>query len=175
MLIIDKDGKPHEHPPAEIAQLLLNDGGREVTQEEFTARQAEMNTPPTETLDELKSSKQDDINNKYSSAVKAAQCKYSQCEAGTWDVQYAEATAYVADNLAYTPFIDCMIECQSTRSKDQLCNDIIANAVKWKEYVGALTGQRVEKFDLISAATSASEVDAVSSDFTIPEISLIDK
>ena len=85
---------------------------------------------------------------------------YPDDERLTFDKQEAEARAWLADSSASTPFVDALAAGRQME-KAELVSRIIAKADAFALASGSLTGQRQRYEDLLDAAETAEEVEAI--------------
>lgn len=82
--------------------------------------------------------------------------EYGAMERTGWDQQYAEATAYEADNAADVPMLTAMAAARSVEVA-YLAGRIIANRATWIAVYGAVIGTRQAYQDVLDAAVAAYE------------------
>lgn len=120
------------------------------------------------TVEELKITKLSEINVKYDAAASSLVATYPQTELLTFDKQEAEARAWLADSSAETPLVDALAEGRGM-DKAELVRRIIAKADAFALSTGYLTGQRQRYEDLLDAATTAEEVEAIVPEYVMPQ------
>ena len=93
--------------------------------------------------------------------------EYGRWETATWDQQYAEAVALMADPAASVPLIAALAQ---ARGMDvaTLAQRIIRNREAWSVLTGNVIGQRLAIVDRINAATTVDEVLVVDVTITLP-------
>ena len=121
---------------------------------------------PEKPFSQLKIEKLNEINALYQQAIATLTPTYPDDERLTFDKQEQEARAWLADNSTSTPFIDALAAGRQM-DKAELVNRIIAKADAFALASGRLTGQRQRYEDLLDAAETAEEVEAI-----VPEYSL---
>lgn len=171
------------------ARRLLNLGARELTQKEIS--DAGMTgyehlvspentsispdgvlkfTPPNPPgLPELKAAKLSEVNSAYQQAIATLTPGYPDDERLTFDKQEAEARAWLADNSAFTPFVDALAAGRKM-DKAELVSRIIAKADAFAVASGLLTGQRQRYEDLLDAASTAEAVEAIVPQYSLPGV-----
>jgi hypothetical protein len=90
------------------------------------------------------------INAAYTAAVEAQTEGYPEDEVRSWPKQEAEASAWLQDSNAPTPWIDSAAAGRGV-SKVELIDRIIANAFLFAPMHGQLTGKRQRLCDQIAA------------------------
>lgn len=121
---------------------------------------------PEKPFSQLKIEKLNEINGAYQQAIADMTPGYPDDERLTFDKQEQEARAWLADDTALTPFIDALAAGRQM-DKAELVKRIIAKADAFAIASGSLTGQRQRYEDLLDAAETAEEVEAI-----VPEYSL---
>lgn len=115
---------------------------------------------PQLSIEHIKETKLYEINVAYNEATSTLVASYPQNELLTFDKQEAEARAWIADNAVETPLVD-MLAAGRQMDKAELVNRIIAKADAFALAVGYLTGQRQRYEDMLDAAKTAEEVEAI--------------
>lgn len=123
---------------------------------------------PTKPLDTIKEEKLSEINSAYNSVTSALVATYPRTELLTFDKQETEARAWTADRATETPLVD-MLAAGRQMDKAELVRRIIAKADAFAVATGYLTGQRQRYEDLLDAATTAEEVEAIVPEYKLPE------
>lgn len=100
------------------------------------------------------------LNSEYETRVQNLALGYSSFERESWPVQTAEATAYSADPLAPTPWLDAASAARGI-DKAELAARVIAMDTAYRQIHGALTGHRQKLWDQIYAAQTADELTAI--------------
>lgn len=121
---------------------------------------------PEKPFSQLKIEKLNEINAAYQQAIATLTPTYPDDERLTFDKQEQEARAWQADNSTSTPFVDALASGRQM-DKAELVSRIIAKADAFALASGSLTGQRQRYEDLLDAAETAEEVEAI-----VPEYSL---
>lgn len=121
---------------------------------------------PEKPFSQLKIEKLNEINAAYQQAIATLTPTYPDDERLTFDKQEQEARAWQADNSTSTPFVDALASGRQM-DKAELVSRIIAKADAFAIASGSLTGQRQRYEDLLDAAETAEEVEAI-----VPEYSL---
>lgn len=124
--------------------------------------------PQEKTLEEIKTEKLTEINSAYDTATSSLVSTYPQTEILTFDKQEAEARAWDADNSVETPLVD-MLALGRQMDKAELVKRILAKADAFALATGYLTGQRQRYEDILTAATTAGEIEAIIPEYTLPE------
>ena len=120
------------------------------------------------TFDDLKSTKLSEINAAYNTATSALVATYPQTELLTFDKQEQEARAWTEDSSAETPLVD-MLAAGRQMDKAELVRRIIAKADAFALATGYLTGQRQRYEDLLTAARTAEDIEAIVPEYKLPE------
>lgn len=116
--------------------------------------------PSGKTLEELKSEKVAEINNKCQQALFAIVLPYPPQETLTWPNQYAEAQAFTADNTAQTPMLSA-IATESGQTVPALAAYVLLKAATYNAAAGTAVGRRQLLTAKVQAAATADEVAAV--------------
>lgn len=125
-------------------------------------------TPPKQPeLDELKSTKLNEINATYQQAIATLTPTYPDDERLTFDKQEQEARAWLADNSTPTPFVDALAAGRQM-DKAELVSRIIAKADAFALASGSLTGQRQRYEDMLDVAETADAVAAIVPQYSLP-------
>lgn len=171
------------------AEKLLARGARELTEGEITAAGmagyehlvSPENTvvgddgtitftpPPPEPLENVKARKLAEINTAYQQAIATLTPTYPDDERLTFDKQEQEARAWLADNSTPTLFVDALAVGRQME-KAELVSRIIAKADAFALASGSLTGQRQRYEDLLDAAETAEEVEAIVPEYSLPGV-----
>lgn len=93
--------------------------------------------------------------------------EYGRWETETWDQQYAEAVALMADPAASVPLIAALAQARGM-DVGVLAQRIIRNRETWSVLTGNVIGQRLAIVDKINAATTVEEVMAVDISISLP-------
>ena len=128
----------------------------------------EVQSVPQKTVEELKITKLSEINRKYDAATSALVSTYPQTELLTFDKQEAEARSWTEDNSTKTPLVD-MLSAGRQIDKAELVRRIIDKADAFALATGYLTGQRQRYEDMLDAATTAEEVEAIVPEYVMPQ------
>ena len=96
----------------------------------------------------------------YDTRVQALASGYSQYERESWPVQTAEATAYSADPLGLTPWLDAASAARGV-DKAELVARVLAMDTAYRQIHGALTGHRQKLWDQIAAAQVPDDIAAI--------------
>jgi len=104
--------------------------------------------------------KQHEISSRADAFLLAAEDKYGLMERQTWEQQYAEALAYRANIEVSVPLLDAIAV---NRGMDvaTLAESVVENRVAWVELAGTVVGQRLAFQDMLDAASTAAEVEAI--------------
>lgn len=94
-------------------------------------------------------------------ALKVITTQYSEAEMKTWDIQEAEARAYIADNTAPTPFLSALVASGSYANVLEVANKIITNADAFKGISATEIGKRQKMEKAAAAALTIDELKAV--------------
>ena len=123
---------------------------------------------PSPPLELVKENKLREINAAYDAATSALVATYPQTELLTFDKQEQEARAWTEDSSAETPLVD-MLAAGRQMDKAELVRRIIAKADAFALATGYLTGQRQRYEDLLTAARTAEEIEAIVPEYKLPE------
>lgn len=93
--------------------------------------------------------------------------EYGAYEMATWDQQYSEAVALMADPAASVPLITALAQARGMDA-GVLAQRIIRNRETWSVLTGNVIGQRLKIVDRINAATTVEEVMAVDISISLP-------
>lgn len=162
--IIDKNGMPY-HVPREWTEEwdAVNRYAQEhpdiVTEEQPSA-------PPT--LEKQKSARLAEINAAYNLAVSSLVSTYPSTELLTFDKQESEARAWLSNSSTETPLVNALAAGRGM-DKAELVSRIITKADAFKLAAGYLTGQRQRYEDMLDAATTAEEVEAIVPEYVMPQ------
>ncbi|PNX49321.1 MAG: hypothetical protein BV459_00275 [Thermoplasmata archaeon M11B2D] len=117
--------------------------------------------PVVQSLESIKARKKAEINSMADNIMNSILLQYPRSEVFSWDKQEAEAIAWQSDNLASTPLID-QISTERNIDKTLLITKILEKALMFKQFSGCIFGQRQKLEDLVDAAATVAEVDAIS-------------
>lgn len=123
---------------------------------------------PAKDIHTLRAEKMAEINGTYNAATSALVATYPQTELLTFDKQEQEARAWTEDSSAETPLVD-MLAAGRQMDKAELVRRIIAKADAFALATGYLTGQRQRYEDLLTAARTAEEIEAIVPEYKLPE------
>lgn len=116
--------------------------------------------PELKTLDELKTEKLAEINEKCDTALKAMTPTYPDRELLTFDQQKQEALAYTADPSSSCPLLSPLAAARGI-SLELLCQKVIAKATAFSAISGALIGQRQAYEDQLELCETKEAVAAI--------------
>ena len=116
--------------------------------------------PELKTLDELKTEKLAEINEKCDAALKAMTPTYPDRELLTFDQQKQEALAYTADPSSSCPLLSPLASARGI-SLGLLCQKVIAKATAFSAVSGALIGQRQAYEDKLEQCETKDAVVAI--------------
>lgn len=122
----------------------------------------------TPDVDRARAAKLEEVNTTYNAATSALVATYPQTELLTFDKQEQEARAWTEDSSAETPLVD-MLAAGRQMDKAELVRRIIAKADAFALATGYLTGQRQRYEDLLTAARTAEEIEAIVPEYKLPE------
>lgn len=122
---------------------------------------------PEKPFSQLKIEKLNEINALYQQAIATLTPTYPDDERLTFDKQEQEARAWLTDNSTPTPFVDALAAGRQM-DKSELVGRIIAKADAFAVASGLLTGQRQRYEDLLDAAETAEEVEAIVPEYNLP-------
>ena len=111
-------------------------------------------------LEVLKEIKEAEMRDKAALSLRQIVAPYSQEERETWHRQVAEAEAYLADPNATTLMLDALVAQRGNTKLDQATR-IRGNRIVFEMAVGTILGIQQSKLDIIAAATTVEEVEAV--------------
>lgn len=123
----------------------------------------------TPDVDRARSAKLDEINATYNTATSALVSTYPQTELLTFDKQEHEARAWTTDNAVETPLVD-MLAAGRQLDKAELVRRIIAKADAFSVAVGYYTGQRQKYEDMVKAAETAEDIQAIVPEYALPDM-----
>jgi hypothetical protein len=135
---------------------MVNGEVVEMTPEEEAAFLAER----VPKLESVRASKIKAANDECDRRIGALVADYPQTEIDTFPKQEQEARAFVADSSAVTPLIDALSSSRGITKAD-LASRIITKANAFAVYCGQVVGNRQRLEDLLTAATTLEEVQAV--------------
>lgn len=126
---------------------------------------------PTEAelLERAKTAKLYEINAAYEAATSSIVETYPKTELLTFDKQEAEARSYNDDPTATTPLVDALAAGR-TMDKAELVRRIIAKADAFSVAVGYYTGQRQKYEDMVKAAETAEDIQAIVPEYALPDM-----
>lgn len=116
--------------------------------------------PPPLTLAQQKSLKLAEFEQAAEASVAPITSAYPIAERDTWPIQEAEAVAWTANSAAATPMLSAIASARGQTLADVAAN-VLSKAASFKTLAGATFGKRKAKRDLIDAATTAAELDAI--------------
>lgn len=116
--------------------------------------------PPPPSFDEVKRRVLDDINRAFEQAMNALVAGYPEREISSWPQQEKEARAYIANNAAATPLLDALSAARGV-TKGVLAQKIVQKSAQYAAAAGALIGKRQALEDKINAATTLTELQAI--------------
>lgn len=119
-------------------------------------------------IEHAKAVKMDEINTAYEAAIAALTPTYPDSERLTFDKQEAEARAYMADESADTPLLSALAAGRMM-VKAELVQRVIAKADAFAVAAGYLTGLRQMYEDMLDAAETVAEVEAISVTYSLPD------
>ncbi len=122
---------------------------------------------PEKPFSQLKIEKLNEINTAYQQAIATLTPTYPDDERLTFDKQESEARTWLADDSTSTLFVDALASGRQM-DKAELVNRIIAKADAFALASGSLTGQRQRYEDLLDAAETAEEVEAIVPQYSLP-------
>ena len=119
-------------------------------------------------ISDRKAEKLREINKAYNIATSSLISSYPQTELLTFDKQEQEARSYTADASSPTPFLSGIASARGI-TLDDLVGRVIVKSEAFAKAVASLTGQRQRYEDLLEAATTVDEIEAVVPEYSIPE------
>lgn len=156
----DRDGKFGYYPPENAVKMQ--------SEQPTTYHKAESDGTWTADIGRAKVAKLYDINSTYDAATSSLVSTYPATELLTFDKQEQEARAWTENSTIETPLVD-MLAAGRQIQKAELVRRIIAKADAFALATGYLTGQRQRYEDLLDAATTAEEVEAIVPEYKMPE------
>ncbi|MEZ0150124.1 MAG: hypothetical protein AB9Q19_12540 [Candidatus Reddybacter sp.] len=135
---------------------------------EFDRLAAIEDTPEVLTVAQLARQKKAAINAAADAAIAPVSTKYPRSEIDSWPVQVAEAAAHTVSSAATTPFIDGLLVRRPGKTKAELVAKIQLNAAAYTVLSADVFGQRQALDDLVDAATTIAELDAITVAITGP-------
>nr|WP_321513129.1 hypothetical protein [uncultured Pseudodesulfovibrio sp.] len=136
-----------------------------ITQPEIDEAQAYISSPGY--LIQVKAGKQAEITAQAEIILKVQAEEYGAMEMATWDQQYREAEAYQADNQAVVPLLSA-IAASRGMTVATLADRIITNRAAWVALSGSIVGQRLAYQDMLDAAETVAEVEAIEIGYVVP-------
>ena len=140
----------------------------EIEQDEEGRRRFRIDPVPQPALQERKKHRLELVNAAYENAVSALVNTYPPTELLTFDKQEAEARAYLDDASASTPFLSGLAAARGI-TLDDLVRRVIAKSDAFAVVVASLTGQRQRYEDLLDAAVTVEDLEAVVPEYTLPD------
>lgn len=103
----------------------------------------------------------------YEAAIGLMTADYPAAEIQTWERQRAEVVAWAADNTVETPWITMAAQVRGI-NRDEYLARTLAKVTAFAQASAFLTGRRQYLGDLIAAATTAEQLNAITIDYTLP-------
>jgi len=116
---------------------------------------------PAATFAQLQARKLDEINAAFSAAVDQLTAGYPEGERLTWAVQQSEALAWAANAQAPTPYLEGLAAARGI-SAEEMRQKTLAQTQLFMAASQDLVGRRQRLRDLVDAATSESDLAAIS-------------
>lgn len=114
----------------------------------------------TPSVDDLKAAKIKEINAAAQAFVDSLAPSYPEFEQLTFGTQKEEALRWNADNTASTPNVD-ILAANRGMGRAELLGRIVANVASYEALAMTVAGQRQSFEDLVNAATTEAEIDAI--------------
>lgn len=114
----------------------------------------------------LKISIMSKANNDASKLLEDITIGYPECEVKSWTQQNLEAEGWLADHTTPTPFLDALAIVRGM-DKPTLVGKVVDKAANFAKYTGSVIGARQRVEDMVEAASSVDELQAIP---TIEEI-----
>lgn len=118
-------------------------------------------------LTDYKTTKQQEIRDKADEFLSRFAEEYGVFERQTWDKQLRAAEVYTKTGTASTLLQSIATERGVTI--DELVNRILRNDEHWSQIAGIIVGQRLRFQDMLDAATTLEEVEAIKPTYSLPE------
>lgn len=103
----------------------------------------------------------------YEAAIGTMTADYPAAEIQTWERQRAEVVAWAADSTVETPWITMAAQARGI-NRDEYLARTLAKVTAFAQASAFLTGRRQYLGDLIAAATTAEQLNAITIDYTLP-------
>lgn len=110
---------------------------------------------PNYSLTEIKEIKTLEVANKAEEFLAPYKLEYCSTERDTWDQQYSEALAYIANPLEEVPLL-AAIALARGQSISDLASAIINNRQEWILLAGKIIGQRLAYQDIIDSTNDVN-------------------
>lgn len=111
-------------------------------------------------LSAVKSAKQTEISQEADNTLAVLAREYGLYEKLTWDQQAQEAQLLMADAMADAPLVRSIAEARGMLPVD-MAQRILANRAAWLVLSGKVVGQRLKYQDMLDAATTVEDVQAI--------------
>lgn len=115
---------------------------------------------PEPTINELRAAKIQSINDTYEQQARLVRVDVPENEVLTWDIQKLEAEAWQINPEVTTPFINALAEARQI-DRAILLEKVLEKVTAYRNYIGGLTGTRQRLEDLVNAATTKEELEAI--------------
>jgi len=122
------------------------------------------------TFDIARDRKMFEINTLYENSFAMTKIDTPPSEADTWTKQENEARKWLADNTQPTPLIDKLAAFRGVE-KEWLIEKVIAKADAYVEFIGIITGMRQKYEDMVKAATTIEEINAIAPTYDLGDLS----
>lgn len=132
----------------------------EISANEISERLAQSTAWNADELKRAQNAKTLEIDSAYAISIGVISANYPETERNSWAKQELEARAWTADNNAPTPLLTAISTARGTTIAD-ICSRVITNADAYAVYAGATIGKRQAKMIAIAAATTLTDLEAI--------------
>lgn len=115
----------------------------------------------------LRNYKLQENNTGYEAAIGRMTADYPPAEIQTWERQRAEVVAWAADKTVETPWITMAAQIRGI-NRDEYLARTLSKVTAFAQASAFLTGRRQYLGDLIAAAATAEQLNAITIDYTLP-------
>jgi len=148
------------------AEVFIIDTERKVVQvarKQVAMTKAEI----SQAAEAIRPLKVDENNRVYEEAIGLMTADYPAAEIQTWERQRAEVVAWAADKTVETPWITMAAQVRGI-NRDEYLARTLAKVTAFAQASAFLTGRRQYLGDLIAAATTAEQLNAITINYTLP-------
>ena len=159
-----------KYPPAAAIWCNSNNAYIEEIERENGKRRFQIVAIPAPTLEEARAAKLTEINSACDAILNAAVLTYPETEVLTFDQQTSEAKAYQASgNASDAPLLSALAAGRGIRL-DDLVQRVMAKHTAFSALSGYVIGQRQALEDRLDASTTVEEIEAITVDIAVPDI-----